>query len=124
MADATPTRSYKPIYWALTIIAAIILVAVTYGMTKRSNREVQQASAAGTGVGTAYDPATGRTVPAGAQPDALGVGGPPPTVEAGANSANGSAGGTTASVNPQASPAPGPVASGTATPPADLNRNR
>jgi hypothetical protein len=72
-------------------------------------------------VSTAYDPNTGATVPAGALPGALGTGGPPPTAGPG-NSSGASAGGTTAAVNPLATPVPGPVASGTLTPPAPLDR--
>ncbi len=121
MAD-TGYKSMKPLWWALTIVAFVALVAITIGATRHSNRAVQQASATGSGVGTAYDPTTGRTVPAGATPGAIGTNGPPPLVDPRANSQNGSAGGTTAGVNPQANPAPGPVASGADTPPANLNR--
>jgi hypothetical protein len=119
---AETTKSYKPIYWALVIVAFIALAAWAYTSTRNSNRAVQQASAAGTGVGTAYDPTTGATVPAGAAPGALGTGGPPPAIIPNATDVNAAAGGTTASVNPNVAAAPGPVASGTAVPPADLNR--
>ncbi len=62
MTDEAPTRSYKPIWWALVIVAFLALSAWTYVGTKRSNHETQQASASGVGVGTAYDPTTGKTV--------------------------------------------------------------
>ena len=68
MADNTTTRSYRPIWWALVVVAAIALCAWAYIGTKRSNHEVAQAEASGQGVGTAYDPTTGKVVGAGAQP--------------------------------------------------------
>jgi hypothetical protein len=119
---AETTKSYKPIYWALVIIAFIAIAAWAYVSRRNSDQAVQQATAAGVGVGSAYDPTTGATVPAGATPGALGTGGPPPALDPNATAVNGAAGGTTAGVNPQVVPAPGPVASGTLTPPADLGR--
>jgi hypothetical protein len=118
--QTNPNKSLKPLWWALTIVAFVALIAWAYIGTKKSNREVAAATAAGTTTGLAYDPSTGATVPAGATPGALGVGGPPPIVEPNGNSANGSAGGTIAGINPQATPAPGPLAQGAEVPPARL----
>ncbi|HTK36313.1 MAG TPA: hypothetical protein VL358_13650 [Caulobacteraceae bacterium] len=78
----TQDRSYRPIWWALVIIAFLALCAWTYVATQRSNTAVQRAEATGAGVGTAYNPATGAVVGAGATPGALGTNGPPPPVVA------------------------------------------
>jgi hypothetical protein len=78
----TQDRSYRPIWWALVVIAALALSAWTYVATKRSNNAGQHAEATGAGVGTAYNPATGAVVGAGATPGALGTDGPPPPVVA------------------------------------------
>ena len=117
---AESNKSLKPVWWALALVAFVALCAWAYIGTQMSNRQLEQATATGAGVGTAYDPNTGAIVPAGAAPGALGTGGPPPSLQPG-NSAGGSAGGTIASVNPQIVPAPGPLARGTLTPPAKLD---
>jgi hypothetical protein len=88
--DDTP-RSYKPIWWALTIVAFIALCAWAYVATRRSNEAVQQANAAGA-VGTAYDPTTGRTVPAGATPGAFGTADPVAAAPSQASSGQASSG--------------------------------
>ena len=108
MADTT--RSLKPLWWGLGLVAFLALCVWAYVGTKRSNDAVQQAAATGSGVGLAYDPATGTTTPAGAEPGAFGTGGPGASVSATANPAGGSAGGTIASINSQVQAAPVPVA--------------
>jgi len=85
MADTS--RSLKPLWWALAIVAFLALCVWAYVGTRRSNEAVQQAAATGTGVGTAYDPNTGSTALARALPGAYGTAdpnaAPAPPVQAG-----------------------------------------
>ena len=75
-------RNSHPKYWTMVIVAFIALCAVTLVATRRHDRADQQATASSAATGVAYDPTSGRTVPAGATPGSIGTTTVAPSVSA------------------------------------------
>ena len=98
--EVLTSRNNHPLYWTLTIVAFIVLCGAVFVATRVHDHSIQQATIAGTGTGTAYDPTTGRTTQAGAVPGGYGVDSTPTVTNQPATASTGATSSSTTTATP------------------------